>query len=92
MKTGLSFSLGGQHVKPGGQHVWNFEGGVRRSSSLMLAVRPFWRNLENLQTLSNFGSTFWPGDVFELILGSRKHTFVMKSFCGGLAGESLLPK
>ena len=69
--------VGGQHVSLGGQHVWSFEGGVMRSSSLMVAgcwvhLLGQFGKIEKGGDLGTSRLTFWPGDVFGAVLGSRK--------------------
>ena len=40
----------------------------------------------------DLGSTFWPGDVFGVILGSRKNSFAEEWNFGEDSGGSILPK
>ena len=75
--------------------VWSFEGGILLSISLGLAVRIFWSDLEKFPKSASgkiWGATFWVGDLLGAKNGSGKHGFVEEWFCGGVLGESILPK
>ena len=78
--------------------AWSFEGWILLRISLGLAVRSFWSDLEKFpksaseEILGGVGSTFWPGDLFGPKNGPGKSCFVEEWICGGVLGESLLPK
>ena len=75
--------------------ILSFEGGILLSISLGLAVRIFWSDLEKFPKSASgkiFGPTFWVGDLFGVNKCSEKHGFVEERFCGGVLGESILPK
>ena len=40
----------------------------------------------------DLGSTFWPGDLFEVKIGPGKHIFAEEWFCGEDLRESILPE
>ena len=75
--------------------ILSFEGGILLSISLGLAVRIFWSDLEKFPKSAS--GKIWGGDILDWdLLGvnkcSKKHCFVEEWFCGGVLGESILPK
>ena len=63
---------------------------LRRASFWVLCPRvDFWTTDP---FLGPPGHHFGPGTFLGQFWGPEKDSFVMKSFCGGSAGESLLPK
>ena len=75
--------------------ILSFEGGILLSISLGLAVRIFGSGFEKFPKSAS--GKIWGGNV----LGwgsfwgrkcSEKHCFVEEWFCGGVLGESILPK
>ena len=81
-------------VSPRGS-ILSFEGGILLSISLGLAVRIFGSDLEKFPKSASgkiWGATFWVGHLFGVNNGSEKHCFVEEWLCGGVSGESILPK
>ena len=75
--------------------ILSFEGGILLIISLGLAVRIFWSDVEKFPNTASgkiLGATFWVGDLFGVKIGSEKRGFVEEWFCGGVLGESILPK
>ena len=75
--------------------ILSFEGGILLSISLGLAVRILRSDLEKFPKSASgkiWGATFWVGDLFGVNKCSEKRGFVEERFCGGVLGESILPK
>ena len=73
----------------------SFEGGILLSILLGLAVRIFWSDLEKVPKSASgkiWGATFLVGDLLGVKECSEEHGFVEEWFCGGVLGESILPK